>query len=387
MAAIGRRNNSRSAVGSFFRAVMPVAAIALISCGGGGGTGTGTGTTIPSLTPLTTIAASPYTSGSAATALSAIYTNLSDVRVSMGVGALPANPSLDTAASAHAAYLATNMESGALQAATHAENSQLADYYAATPLDRARFAGLSTPDWVGEVTTVFGTQSDAGVGTTTANVCFRQFWDSVYHLAAITANQEIMGIGLSTQPAYTACVVLGAVVTGATQAGQPQANALPDGGGQQMSTGSIAVVPVANSTGVDIAFNAYAESPNPVPDLSTQLDSRMCVGASEGTAGCVGRPIMVRVNAAQGDTLLVNTFTLTDASGRNVSARIIVPSGALSGSGVNVTADVNSALSPGVAFLIPLQPLATQTNYTVNFLGTRDGSSIGARWSFTTGSS
>jgi hypothetical protein len=358
-------------------------------CGGGGGGGSGTtSTSIPSVTPSTTIAPSPYT-GAQAVVLSRIYTNVNTMRVSMGDGALSDDTDLDEAAQNHAEYLAVNIENGALQTATHTEVSNLVDFYDDTPLDRARLAGLSTTDWVEEEATTFDTQPDNGFGTTTGDLCYRQFWDSVYHLVTLTENQEIMGIGVNSQSAYTACVLLGGVVTGAAQAGTPVANGLPSGGGQQIAVGTVVFAPLANSTGVDLAFNAAAEYPNPVPDLSTQLGANFCIGATSASVGCVGRPIMVRVNSAEGEQLLVNSFTLVDGSGSAVAGRIIVPASAVSGSNssAGVTADVNGELASGVAFLIPLQPLTPLTTYTVNFTGSRSGSSVSATWSFTTGAS
>ena len=95
---------------------------------------------------------------------------------------------------------------------------------------------------------------------------------------------------------------------------------------------------------------------------------------------------MVMVNAAQaGDVLTVSSFTLTAANGTVVLARVIVPSAAMTGS-TGATADVNNALFPGVAFLLPLAPLAANTTYTASFNGARDGSPVSTAWTFTTGS-
>jgi hypothetical protein len=101
-----------------------------------------------------------------------------------------------------------------------------------------------------------------------------------------------------------------------------------------------------------------------------------------------GRPIMVRVNAANaGDVLTVSSFTLTAANGTVVAARIIVPSAALTGSSAGVTADVNNGLFPGVAFLLPLAPLTANTTYTATFSGARDGTPISVTWNFSTAAS
>ncbi len=116
--------------------------------------------------------------------------------------------------------------------------------------------------------------------------------------------------------------------------------------------------PISNETGVRTAM--APEAPNPASDVSAP-----------------GRPIMVRVNAEKGNTLSVAKFTLTDSSGANVAARILVPSSAQATSTAS-TADPNNLLPNGTAVLLPLAPLNANTTYTVTFNGARDGAALPA---------
>ena len=131
------------------------------------------------------------------------------------------------------------------------------------------------------------------------------------------------------------------------------------------SVGTVAHVPYANETNVALAM--VAEIINPAPDLRNP-----------------GRPIMVRVNSQNGNTLTVGNFQLTTASGAPVPARVILPAQALTGSLSSATSDVNGDLRNGVAFLLPLQPLSPSAVYTVNFSGARDGVAMATTWQFTT---
>ncbi|APA90431.2 CAP domain-containing protein (plasmid) [Paraburkholderia sprentiae WSM5005] len=347
------------------------AALALSACGGGGGgsdsggTNTGSSST-PAATSSsagnlqTSVPTATYTSG---TAEASIFTQLNAYRSGMGVGLLKQDTMLDTSASAHALYLVDNFANGNITSVTHNEVSTLADYYEATPLSRARKAGVPATEWVGE---------NAGVGlnltTVDANAtsCVGQYLDTVYHLQGATDIQETVGVGFqvnASQGTY-GCVLDFGETTNVT--GAPVDNGFYAAGGQQMATSANAVSPYPNET--NVALTMHAESPNPAPDLASP-----------------GRPVMFRVNAANaGDVLTVTSFTLT-ANGSAVPARIIVPSAAMTGS-TGATADVNNALFVGVVVLLPLAPLAANTTYTATFSGQRDGKPVSRTWNFTTGS-
>ncbi|RKT10647.1 hypothetical protein B0G69_8081 [Paraburkholderia sp. RAU2J] len=359
-------------------AVSFAAAIALSACGGGGGGSSSSGAAAPAsgasapttspagaTTPQTSVPAPTY---SASTMQQATFAQLNAYRLAMGVGELAQDPILDTSAQAHALYLDSNLASGKLTALAHNEDSSFANYYGDTPLSRAQKAGAPVTEWIGEVVAAGLPQTS---GTAYGTDCLRQYLNTVYHLQSVTANQQSIGIGFQqsfgSYPIYS-CVLDFGQTSGVS--GTPMTNGLNVAAGQILPVGSIAHSPLSNETGVALAM--VAEAPNPAPDLTAP-----------------GRPIMVRVNAAnQGDVLTVTSFTLTSSSGTAVPARVIVPSAALTGS-TGATADVNNAFFPGVVVLLPLAPLAANTTYNVSFSGSRDGTPLNNNqpltWTFTTG--
>lgn len=346
------------------------ATITLAACGGGGGGNNGSaaapavGASTPTTTTATTATSVPTPTYASTTMQALAFASLNSYRLAMGVGELAQDTILDTSSDKHALYLVTNFANGSITAVTHNEVSTNADFYEATPLSRAQKAGAPATEWISENAAVGLTQATSAAF---ASNCLGQFLNTVYHLQDATEVQQTIGIGFqqnTTQGTYS-CVLDFGQTTGVS--GTPTANGYLTSAGQQMATTAIAHSPLANETGVARAMTA--ESPNPAPDLTSP-----------------GRPIMVRVTAANaGDVLTVTSFTLTPSGGTAVPARIIVPSAALTGSS-GATADVNNAMAAGVAFLLPLAPLAANTTYTVSFSGVRTGIPTSTTWTFTTGS-
>ncbi|MFM0144997.1 CAP domain-containing protein [Paraburkholderia sp. RL18-085-BIA-A] len=341
--------------------------LALSACGGGGG-GNGGNTTsstpsVPAANPgnlQSSVPAATYTGG---TAQASIFSQLNAYRTAMGVGQLKQDPVLDVSATAHALYLVTNFANGNITSTTHNEVSTFADFYEVTPLSRADKAGAPVTEWIGENVAVGLAQANASAF---ASDCLGQYLNTVYHLQGATEVEETIGTGFqqNTAQGTYSCVLDFGQTTGVS--GTPAANGFLSSAGQQMATTAIAHSPLANETSVARAM--VAEIPNPAPDFASP-----------------GRPIMVRVTAANaGDVLTVSSFTLTSSGGTVVPARIIVPSAALTGSS-GATADVNNEMAAGVAFLLPQAPLAANTTYTVSFSGARTGTPISTTWSFTTG--
>jgi uncharacterized protein YkwD len=368
--------NEKMSIGALrVTAVIAMTAFLAACGGGGGGGGNSTGAAAPggastpvvppagATTPQTSVPAPTY---GTTTMQQATFTQLNAYRLAMGVGQLSQDPLLDTSAQAHALYLDSNLANGSLTALSHNETSSFANYYGDTPLSRAQKAGAPVTEWISEVIAAGQPQSSS---TAYASDCLRQYINTVYHLQDLTSTQQTMGIGFQqssgSYPNYSCVIDFGET---AGVSGTPMTNGLNLSGGQQLPVGTAATSPLNNETGVALAM--VAENVNPAPDITTP-----------------GRPIMVRVNAAnQGDVLTVTSFTLTTSAGVSVPARIIVPSAALTGSTASATADVNNALFPGVAFLLPLAPLAANTTYNWTFSGARDGSPISISKSFTTGS-
>lgn len=343
--------------------------VMLAACGGGGGGDSGSGAapatpaapSVPASGNLqTSVPAATYTGG---TAQAEIFSELNAYRAAMGVGQLKQDSVLDTSATAHALYLVNNFASGNITAVTHDEVSTFSNYYEATPLSRARKAGVPATEWIGEVAAVGLNQM---TGDANGANCLAQYLNTLYHLQSITSVQETVGVGFQTnvsQGTY-GCVLDSGETTNVS--GSPQDNSVYEAGGQQMATSASAVTPYPNETNVARAM--VAETTNPAPDLTSP-----------------GRPVLFRVTATNaGDVLTVTSFTLT-ANGSTVPARIIVPSAAMAGS-TGATADINDALFDGVVALLPLAPLAANTTYIATFTGKRDGSPVSRTWTFTTGS-
>jgi uncharacterized protein YkwD len=383
---VGRRTNRAQQKKAFTRIIvmnkqmaggLKLVAVAsltafLAACGGGGGSSSST--TPPPQQPasapaqtaggvalVTSVAAPTYAAGSfQATAFKLV----NDYRSAMGVGLLSQDPLLDTSAQAHALYLFSNLKSGAIKGLDHNEIAGNASYYGDTPLSRAQKAGVPTTEYVGENIAAGAQTTDAAA----AADCIGQALASVYHLADLTTNQQTVGFGYTpsdaTYPFYTCASEFG---TTAGVVGSPGPNTYSYAGGQTLPTDAAVISPYANEVGVALAMRPEIE--NPAPDLAQP-----------------GRPILVRVNAQNANTLTVSQFTLTDGTGAAVAARILVPASAQAGSTASTTADPQKLLANGVAVLLPLAPLKPNTTYTVTFNGARDGVALPTKTSsFTTG--
>jgi uncharacterized protein YkwD len=340
--------------------VAVVSAFMLAACGSGGGSSAAAATTpaAGASTLASAVATPTYPPSSGPLAA---FNTLNAYRLSMGVGEVAQAATLDTAAQAHAAYVSTNLAAGTIAALTHNEVTTNPGYYGLTPLSRAQTAGAPATEWIGEDLGDSQLTDAVSVGTD----CVNRLLDSVYHLAGLTDPQTTVGIGFTPVTSQVGIAICN-LDFGSTASGTPEANAIPSYGGQQMASTSIAHVPLSNETGV--AVQMAAETPNPAPDITSP-----------------GRPLMVRVRAdAAGDVLTVASFTLTDASGNIVNTRILIPSGAQTGSSNSAVVDPNGLLGPGTVALLPLQPLTASTTYTATFSGARDGTPISATWTFTT---
>jgi uncharacterized protein YkwD len=364
---------------SNFKLSMAAIASSLLvaACGGGGGdSGSNSGSapvgasqpgstsTVSIIAPQTSVPAPTY---AAATGQYSMFASINAYRSQVGVGMVSQDLMLDSAAQNHSLYEQVNYNSGAETSLSHTENSANPDYYEAWPYLRARKSGTAANLWVGEVVAA-GYSPDKSNANDGAR-CVQQWINTVYHLQGITSNTTSVGLGylapVSQAKALSFCVADFGVVAGVAPATENDYNAINYNGGQQISVGAIVHAPYSNETNVAVAMQV--ETPNPAPDLTSP-----------------GRPIMVRVNNQTGNVLTVDSFQVKDAAGNAVAARIIVEPAAVGGSKATVTADVNNHLSHGVAFLLPLAPLAANTAYTVSFSGARDGAAVNTSWQFTT---
>ncbi|AOJ10100.1 CAP domain-containing protein [Burkholderia mayonis] len=360
-------------------ALATAAVLTLAACGGGGDGGSSTptdnssgngsngsntgGNTAGVVPPQTSVGPSTYAADAMAFYA---YTKLNNYRAAMGVGLLAQDPILDRAAQAHALYINSNLASGAITALSHDELPALANYYGATPLSRARKAGVPTNEWIGE-NVAAGMMH--GSASSDADDCIDSLLSTVYHLQSLTYTQQTVGIGYqqeTTQGSF-ACVLDSGQIAGVS--GTPEANSLLTAAGQLLPQNIIATSPYDSEGGV--AIKMASEVPNPAPDIAAP-----------------GRPILVRVGiSAAGQVLNVTSMTLTAADGTVLPGRILVSQSSASGSS-GVTADPNGILGSGTVVLLPLVPLSPNSRYTVSFTGVRTGinasTPISKTWSFTT---
>ncbi|AMM16523.1 hypothetical protein AX768_20595 [Burkholderia sp. PAMC 28687] len=286
-------------------------------------------------------------------------------RVSVHVGKLRQDPRLDTAAQAHALYLASNLASGGLTELSHDEASGFANYYADTPLSRARKAGVAMKEWVGEIIAAGRHQMDPAAY---ARDCIGQAINSVYHLVPLLKNQESIGLGFvpesATYPIYVCTTEFG---TAGGVKGAPGPNTGIYSGGQQIPPTAVVHVPYDGETQVLLTM---------APELP-----HLGFGPS-----ALGRPIMVMVNAQDRNTLSVAKFTLEDSTrGLVIPAHILISRGGKLNSVMTAVVDPNNLLADGVVFLLPCTPLVANTTYTATFSGARDKAPINLTWNFTTG--
>ncbi|MFJ4291248.1 CAP domain-containing protein [Cupriavidus sp. NPDC089707] len=323
--------------------------LALAACGGGGGGDDGgsknpttppTTPTTPqeptSVPPATTAPTATYPSGDQRLAA---YDALNSLRLKMGVGALKQDVKLDIAADNHLAYMKANGATGHLEVAGNA------GFTGANPYDQVVAAGGSKDQWIGQA---------VSSGSPDPETCVAGFKRSVYHLQAITSNQETVGLSVRD----SRCVINFGIVTGAKGGGY----GLAQWGGQQMAVNAVAYYPADNDS-VFGTFYPATENPNPASDLAS-----------------AGHPIMFRVAApSASDVLTVSSFTLTGPGGAAVPVRVLVPSNAKASSVASAIED--TSLYAGVVFMLPTQPLTAGT-YTATFSGARNGVAITKSWSF-----
>jgi len=337
-----------------------VISCALVACGGGGGDNSASTSpstpstpsipstpstpTGPTVTPgnlQTTVPAPTYAAGSQELAF---YTTFNAFRQAEGLGLLAQNSKLDAADRNHLNYLLTNtdLNLSSIDPATgrpqfHIEDPKRPGFTGVQELDRAtytQYGGI----YVGENGT-YG----SGQGASRA---FASLIGGIYHRAGMMfQGPRDFGIAVGANALQTTVMTVGYVST-------PQYNA----------SDFFGTYPQANQTGVGLS--ATWELPNPYPDL-----------ANTDLATKTGYPINVVVK--ENTTLAVTIFTVTEAGqSPPMDARLFT-----------AATDPNKELISNTAFLVAKTSFKPNTTYTVNFVGTANGTAITKTWSFTTGAS
>lgn len=338
--------------------VAAAVAIAVLStaCGGGGSSPTPAPAPIPvpipAPTPIVpaeniqkTVPALTYPSDSAEFSF---VTTLNTFRAQVGLGLLAQHAALDKAAANHLAYILRNdmllggtVNMRAFDPATgrsnfHIEESTKPLFTGVQEADRAKAAGY-IGNYVGEQISFGG-----GKGSV---VALKGLIGTVYHRAGLMHQGPTnIGVSVGADSSQTVVMEFGFLA-------KPQANA-----GDYLG-----VYPADKQTGVGL--HAQVEVPNPFPELSLSNDD---------FPSKTGYPISV--SAAQGATLKVQEFVLTDATtGLAVDARVM-----------HHENDPNKLLLPNAAFLIAKTRLKPGTTYQVRFSGLVGGATVTRSWGFTT---
>lgn len=299
-----------------------VAALALAACGGGGGGSSAAAVATPM--PQGDAGAPVLTSDIAIDGRNWINYRRSQA----GMPVLAPNATIDIAARGHSEYQRTN------NIVTHTQTAGKPGFTGATLLDRLTAAGYQFANAnhaYGEVISATSSRS----GTFMAE----ELITAIYHRFVIL------------EPVFKE-IGTGAATTTAGYSYFTSDFTANNGYGPGIAAGTVAVWPYRGQAQVPANFLSDYETPDPVP------------GVNE-----VGYPISVHANI--GSTVKVQGFTVRPRGGAELAARLL--------------ANASDPETPrSAAAIVPLAPLAANTTYDVNFVGSVDGASVNESWSFTT---
>ena len=286
----------------------------------------------------------------------AAWRDLNTAREVAGAGWLVQSSELDTAAAAHANYLARN-----IGATGHDEQPNKIDYYEATPASRVAKAGFAASF---SAETISDELPQASLQRFD---CAAELLNSVYNAAALIGPATHVGLR-SWDGTFSGLQFCTAVV--AAPADKPH--------GQVVPAGKMVVYPYNGQTGVVDSVDLRNELPRP---SATVLPN-----------GLAGTPVIVNLRNADYLNLLaagtlnarITKFTLTDTGGNAVQAALLTH--AAIGAGSGVVRHEDAVLPVGTAVLVPLSPLPRGQKYTVSFGATlKDGGPVlDKSWEFTT---
>ncbi|SAK96109.1 allergen V5/Tpx-1-like protein [Caballeronia glebae] len=312
------------------------ASLLVAACGGGGGGSSDASPAAPASgasTPATPTNPANLTTPQypADSFHLAAFNLLNQHRQQCGFPALQENTALDQATAAHAQYLASN------NVITDTEVSGNPGFTGATFVDRAAHFGYTANNGSigvsgGYYTNATLTEADYG------QRAVYEFESGVYH------------ISIAASPANT--VGIGKVAT--TYNGFPQEQfSLHLTNFQQVAANAPLTFPCQGTTGV--AYTSAGEIPTP-----------------PATSGNWGTPVAVAGNAT--DTIVMQTGTMTDASGHVIALQVL-----------DSAKDPNKLLLPYQGVAYPTTPLSPNSQYTVSLTGTVNGVAFARTFTFTTG--
>lgn len=339
-----------------FLLTLPLAA-ALAACGGGGGDDTPVTQPANPATPTTegiisNIAVSTHTRGSEELAA---FTMLNEQRASCGFGKLAQNAQLDATARGMADWIAYNKIPGHIQAV----GTPL--FTGVTAEDRAVAAGYNPRGsftMQDESTFNMGTFGNDKAGFGAQSV--RRLLNAPYHAVGLLDGYR--EVGISIRNAFDA----GAPDAGALNQGRKSMVINParllSSGSQLAALGTLDVLTYPCNGTTNVEPGLYNEEPNPVPGrdlLNNPLGSSVQIAIKEG-----------------------HTLTISSASMRVTGT----------GAAVALRTPITSANDPHVygfashrGYIIADAPLAANTTYSVEIVGTNNGARFTQAFNFTTG--
>lgn len=278
------------------------------------------------VSPATTLASLPAASGNATTDGTSW---LNTMRQNLGIAAIPADAGLGTSSLDHATYLVDNQTYG------HTETAGKPGFTGADPLTRIEAEGNFSQ--TGEVVV-------AGQPSAFANSLapVQTLFDAPYHRIIMLDDFKSMGVATSQNASWEAFNIDFGNLSGT------------------MSSSSLIAYPYPGQKGAPTSWYAN-ESPNPFAN-ATQYEMTT-----------VGYP--VTIEGGFQTSLSSVSFTITDASGKNVPCLAQTPQTA------------PDELTNG-ALCVPYSPLAANTTYIVHVTGTLTSSTqtrpVDVTWTFST---
>lgn len=271
------------------------------------------------------------------------FNALNDFRASVGLGRLNYSPELSVAAKNHQDYQLKNYLSPTYS--FHFEDPLGAGFTGVSPIDRARFAGYTTNNYV----------TEDGVGAFTGKGGVQALIDTIYHRSSM-AGQDYRDVGFSW---FTTTRILrdgsklidGSLLFDIGYKTTPQRNA----------SDFYWVYPTSDQVNVNLSM--CGETPFPFPEI-------------DRSKGCdlIGYPVSFIAEKSQ--TLVVTKFTIKIAgTTNNLDAWLLTQN-----------TDPNKYLPANEAYLTPKGAMKPNTTYEVSFVGTINGKAVSKDWKFTTAS-
>jgi uncharacterized protein YkwD len=333
--------------------------VLLSACGGGGGSTAGSPSqTIPSVSTLQTTTQSNYPPSSVAHTVLSLINN---ERGQCHFGLLNQSTALDTASSHHAQYVVFNGF-----ALGHEEATEQPFFSGLKSADQVKAAGYTFSTLNAQLVTIQNIAStvDQHVEATQA---VRSLLSAPYHLSGMMFGARDIGMAQLRSvdvPNAPADRLVFNLFLGSAFGVMPQQG--PD---DQMSS-----YPCAGATGTQTGL--FNENPNPIPN------------AASTTSLSAGQPVLI--HAPMGQVLTVSAYKITDATGVEVSSALLTHANPQHNPN-HFTADPNAQIAANEVVLLPLIPLAPNTQYHVVVSGTRKNGTAAAvdvqlDFSFTTGS-